>query len=130
MVFNVEILVFGSNLAGIHGRGCARYAYDKCGAEWRNGVGIQGDSYAIPTKDESLKILDLSVIEKHVIDFIAYAKMNGDKTFKVSAIGTGLALYKHGDIAPLFIGSPENCKFDIRWKYILGDKYKYFAFDY
>ena len=44
-----EIFVFGSNLAGAHGGGSARIAYDKFGAVWGNGVGIQGQSYAIPT---------------------------------------------------------------------------------
>lgn len=44
-----EIFVFGSNLAGMHGGGAARLAYQKFGAVWGQGVGLQGQSYAIPT---------------------------------------------------------------------------------
>ena len=44
-----EIFVFGSNLAGMHGGGAARLAYQKFGAIWGQGVGLQGQSYAIPT---------------------------------------------------------------------------------
>lgn len=44
-----EIFVFGSNLAGMHGGGAARLAYQKFGAIWGQGVGLQGQSYGIPT---------------------------------------------------------------------------------
>ena len=44
-----EIFVFGSNLAGAHGGGAARIAYEKFGAIWGQGVGLQGQSYGIPT---------------------------------------------------------------------------------
>ena len=40
-----EIFVFGSNLEGQHAGGAARFAYDKFGAEWGNGVGPQGRCY-------------------------------------------------------------------------------------
>lgn len=43
-----EIFVFGSNLAGAHGGGAARLAYNRFGAIWGQGVGLQGQSYAIP----------------------------------------------------------------------------------
>ena len=44
-----EIFVFGSNLAGHHGGGAARIANIKFGAMWGVGVGLTGQSYAIPT---------------------------------------------------------------------------------
>ena len=44
-----EIFVFGSNLAGSHGGGAARFAYNRFGAVWGLGTGIQGQTYAIPT---------------------------------------------------------------------------------
>ncbi|MBR2476452.1 MAG: hypothetical protein IKB57_08000, partial [Bacteroidaceae bacterium] len=44
-----EIFVFGSNLEGRHVGGAARIAYDKFGAIWGQGVGLQGNAYAIPT---------------------------------------------------------------------------------
>lgn len=44
-----DIFVFGSNLDGMHMGGAAWVAYEKFGAKWGQGVGIQGQSYAIPT---------------------------------------------------------------------------------
>lgn len=44
-----EIFVFGSNLGGLHGGGAARLAWQRFGAVWGQGVGLQGQSYAIPT---------------------------------------------------------------------------------
>ena len=43
-----EIFVFGSNLAGSHGGGAARLAYDRFGAIWGQGVGLQGRAMASP----------------------------------------------------------------------------------
>lgn len=43
-----EIFVFGSNLAGVHG-GAARFAYERFGAVWGEGIGLHGQTYAIPT---------------------------------------------------------------------------------
>jgi hypothetical protein len=33
-----EIFVFGSNLAGAHGGGAARFAYERFGAVWGEGL--------------------------------------------------------------------------------------------
>jgi hypothetical protein len=44
-----EIFVFGSNLAGVHGGWSARAARLKFGAVKGQGVGLQGQLYAIPT---------------------------------------------------------------------------------
>ena len=44
-----EIFVFGSNLQGRHLGGAARIAQLYFGAVWGQGVGLQGQSYAIPT---------------------------------------------------------------------------------
>ena len=44
-----EIFVFGSNLAGAHGGGAARFAYERFGAVWGEGMGLHGQTYAIPT---------------------------------------------------------------------------------
>ena len=43
-----EIFVFGSNLAGAHGGGAARLAYNRFGAVWGEGMGLHGQTYAIP----------------------------------------------------------------------------------
>ncbi len=43
-----EVFVFGSNLQGIHGSGAAQVARECFGAIMGRGVGLQGQSYAIP----------------------------------------------------------------------------------
>ena len=104
-----NIFVFGSNLAGRHGRGAAKHALSKCGAIYGQGKGLQGNSYAIPTKDEKLKSLSLTEIKKYVEEFIGFAKLNPENNFNVTRIGCGLAGYSDEDIAPLFKDSPSNC---------------------
>jgi hypothetical protein len=70
-----EIFVFGSNLAGRHGKGAALTAYKTYGAIYGQGIGLQGDSYAIPTKDEKINTLPLSKIKKYVEQFIKFATL-------------------------------------------------------
>ena len=45
------IFVFGSNPEGRHGAGSAKVAKEKFGAVYGIGEGLQGHSYALPTKD-------------------------------------------------------------------------------
>lgn len=98
-----EIFVFGSNLSGIHGASAAKIALNKFGAIFGQGVGIQGKSYAIPTKDVDVATpLDLNTIELHVIDFVLYAAEHLDQKFLVTEIGCGLAGFDVSEIAPLF----------------------------
>ena len=59
------IFVFGSNKAGRHGKGAAKYALENHGAIYGQGEGLQGNSYAIPTKDENLKPISLQGIDMH-----------------------------------------------------------------
>ena len=92
-----EIFVFGSNLDGLHGGGAARIAYQKFGAEWGNGVGMQGKCYAIPTMHDGVE-----VIKPYVEDFIEYASQHKEYTFLVTRIGCGIAGFSANEIAPLF----------------------------
>ena len=92
-----EIFVFGSNLAGFHGGGAARAAYEKFGAIWGQGTGLQGQSYAIPTMQGGV-----DTIEPYVDSFIAYAKAHPELRFLVTRIGCGIAGFSDRDIAPLF----------------------------
>lgn len=92
-----EIFVFGSNLAGAHGGGAARLAYERFGAIWGNGVGLQGQSYAIPTMQGGVE-----TICPYVDDFIQFAKEHKQFTFLVTRIGCGIAGFRDEDIAPLF----------------------------
>ena len=92
-----EIFVFGSNLAGAHGGGAARLAYDRFGAVWGQGVGLQGQSYGIPTMHGGV-----DVVKPYVDEFIAFAKQHPEMKFFVTKIGCGIAGFATEEIAPLF----------------------------
>lgn len=92
-----EIFVFGSNLKGMHGGGAAYIAYRKFGAIMGQGVGLQGQSYAIPTMQGGVE-----TIRPYVDEFIAFAKENKNMTFLVTRIGCGIAGFTDEEIAPLF----------------------------
>lgn len=96
-----EIFVFGSNMAGIHGAGAAKTAL-KWGAKMGRGFGINGQTFAIPTKGFDIQTLPLHQIELYVELFIDVAWELPDLTFLVTEIGCGLAGYTPEDIAPLF----------------------------
>jgi len=92
-----EIFVFGSNLAGAHGGGAALLAFRKFGAVWGQGVGLQGQSYGIPTMHGGVE-----AIRPYVDEFIAFAKQHPELTFLVTKIGCGIAGFTVAEIAPLF----------------------------
>ena len=92
-----EIFVFGSNLDGMHGGGAARAAYNKFGAIWGQGVGLQGQSYGIPTMHGGV-----DVIKPYVNEFIDFAKSHPQLKFLVTRIGCGIAGFRDEEIAPLF----------------------------
>lgn len=92
-----DIFVFGSNLEGRHMGGAARVAYEKFGAVWGQGVGMQGQSYAIPTMQGGIE-----TIKPYVDQFIKLACEWDQNTFYVSRIGCGIAGFTDEEIAPLF----------------------------
>ncbi|MCR5040231.1 MAG: hypothetical protein K6A94_12965 [Bacteroidales bacterium] len=92
-----ELFVFGSNLAGSHDGGAARWAYNRLGAIWGQGVGLQGQSYAIPTMQGGVE-----TIKPYVDEFIEFAKHHPEYKFLVTKIGCGIAGFKIDEIAPLF----------------------------
>lgn len=92
-----EIFVFGSNLEGSHDDGAAKLAYNRFGAVWGLGTGIQGRSYAIPTMQGGVE-----TIRPFVAAFIQFAKQNTTLTFLVTRIGCGIAGFRDEEIAPLF----------------------------
>lgn len=121
------VFVFGSNESGIHGAGAAKVAMQKHGAKWGKCYGHHGDSFAIPTKDEDIGVMPLERIASYVEGFLAYARGHRKLKFKVTAIGCGLAGYRHEDIAPMFRMAPSNCSFDEAWKPWLGEDHKYWG---
>ena len=92
-----EIFVFGSNLAGYHGGGAARIARENFGAVWGQGVGLQGQSYAIPTMQGGVE-----TIKPYVDEFIDFARTHAQYTFLVTRIACGIAGFRPCEIAPLF----------------------------
>ena len=113
-----EIFVFGSNLAGRHGKGAAMDAFKEYGAVYGVGVGLMGSSYAIPTKGFKVEVLLLEVISTYVEQFKKFAAENPQYTFKVTRIGCGLAGYNDSQIAPMFKDSPPNCTLPEGWRTI------------
>lgn len=97
-----EIFVFGSNLGGFHAGGAARAAHMRFGAVWGQGVGLQGQSYAIPTMHGGVE-----VIKPYVDEFISFAQSHPDLKFLVTRIGCGIAGFTASQIAPLFADAME-----------------------
>ena len=97
-----EIFVFGSNLGGYHGGGAAAIALRKFGAIWGQGVGLQGQSYAIPTMQGGVE-----TIKPYVDEFIAFATEHPELKFYVTRIGCGIAGFRDEEIAPLFAAALE-----------------------
>jgi hypothetical protein len=96
-----EIFVFGSNLSGIHGAGAARTALI-WGAKIGVPEGLEGKTYAIPTRDYKIKTMPVSIIKSFVDEFITFAKNTPSRTFLVTEIGCGLAGLTPEEVAPLF----------------------------
>ena len=92
-----EVFVFGSNLAGMHGGGAAYIAFKQFGAVMGCGVGLRGQSYAIPTMQGGVE-----TIKPYVDDFIAFASAHPELFFFVTRIGCGIAGFRDKEIAPLF----------------------------
>ncbi|MCM1520234.1 MAG: hypothetical protein NC098_05560 [Lachnoclostridium sp.] len=92
-----EIFVFGSNLQGMHGGGAAYVALRRFGAKLGQGVGLQGQSYAIPTMQGGVE-----TIKPYVDQFIEFARECDQNTFYVTRIGCGIAGFTDEEIAPLF----------------------------
>ena len=116
-----EIFVFGSNLSGIHGAGAARHAMKHHGATMFQGIGLQGSSYALPTKGVNISFMPLEEIGWHVDAFIEFAKSRPDLTFRVTRVGCGLAGFKDTEIAPLFKDALElpNVRLPKGWRHYI-----------
>lgn len=131
------VFVFGSNLAGRHGAGAAKTAKERFGAKYGIGEGYFTDpmpdgsfwtkSYALPTKDKNIRRLSLDEIAENIHRFISRTDMatldfpDQQLYYYLTPVATGLAGYKHKDIAPLFKDAC-NCWFPDVWRPYLGDK--------
>lgn len=121
------VFVFGSNEAGRHGLGAAKFAHEHKGAIMGKGFGHYGNSFAIPTKDTNIETLGLRTIRVYIDRFLRYAAENPQLQFKVTQIGCGLAGIKAEDIAPLFVGGQKNVFYDEAWKPYLKEGTMYWG---
>jgi hypothetical protein len=99
-----EIFVFGANRQGRHGKGAALLARNKFGAIYGQSEGLQGQSYAIITKElrKDYQPVSLQEVKEGVDNFIQFAKDNKHLTFYVVELGCNLAYFTVEQIAPLF----------------------------
>lgn len=108
-----EIFVFGSNAQGAHGAGAARTAYEKFGAVWGQGSGLQGQSYGIDTMS------GFEILQREVADFVSVARQHPDLTFLLTPVGCGIAGYSAQDVAPLFRDAPGNVELPDQFRAVI-----------
>jgi len=119
-----QVFVFGSNLAGKHNGGGAKVALEKFGAIYGKSIGIQGQSYAIPTLGYSFERLPLEEIGLYIKDFINYSESNPSKEFLVTKIGCGIAGYDLSKIAPFFSKINKNVLIPYEFDYFNTTRFK------
>lgn len=81
------IFVFGSNPEGRHGAGSARVAKERFGAIYGNGEGLQGNSYALPTKDLRIpgtRSISQTDIIRNIEKLYDVARSMPEKNFKIA----------------------------------------------
>jgi len=103
-----QIFVFGSNLAGKHNGGGAKIAMEKFGAIYGQAVGIQGQSYAIPTLGYDFEKIHLTEINFYIDMFFQFVYNHPQYEFLVTKIGCGIAGYDVSEIAPLLLNPFKN----------------------
>ena len=103
-----QIFVFGSNLAGRHGKGAALVARQHFGAQYGVGQGHTGHCYAIPTKDYNIRTLPIGSIKYYLEQFVEYAKQHPELEFLLTPVGTGLAGYSISDLESILPELPTN----------------------
>ena len=121
------IFVFGSNPEGRHGAGAAKIAREQFGAIYGQGEGLQGNAYALPTKDlrvkenNSLRSISPEQIIESIKKLYETARQNPDKQFKIAYRNTDEASlngYTGLEMIDMFIqaGSiPSNIVFSEEW---------------
>lgn len=96
-----QVIVVGTNRAGIHGAGAAKLANRKFGLTWGK-TGLVNNTYGLNTKDKYLNTLSLEEIDMEIKKFLNVARKNPDKEFLVTLVGCGLAGLKPEQIMPFW----------------------------
>lgn len=104
-----QVFVFGSNTQGRHGAGAAKTAKNKFGAIYGQAEGIQGNSFAIITKDltkddRQHPSRTQEQIKEQIQKLYDYAEAHPEKEFVVaySAQGRNLNYYTNEQMAEMF----------------------------
>ena len=121
------VFVFGSNLAGRHGKGAALTARLYHGAIYGQGEGLQGNAYALPTKDLrvkenwGLRSISKEDIVKSIKKLYETARQYSDKQFKIAYRNTysaSLNGYTGLEMIDMFLEAgpiPDNIIFSKEW---------------
>lgn len=121
------IFVFGSNPEGRHGKGAAKIAVNQFGAKYGQGEGLQGNAYALPTKDlrvkenKGFKSIPPEQIIQSIKSLYKTANENPDKQFKVAyrnTTETSLNGYTGLEMIEMFNAAgniPHNIIFSKEW---------------
>lgn len=119
------IFVFGSNLQGRHGKGAAKFAVDNYGAVYGEGRGLQGNSYALPTKETPYKTLTHTEIRENIKEFLSFAEERKDLTFLLTPVGCGFAGVSYKFILYCFPEQiPDNIVLASSWLYHMKRSFK------
>lgn len=115
-----NILVFGSNTQGKHGKGTAKLALLEFGARYGQAMGLQGHSYGIVTKDLT-KSTHPSVSRESIIEQInnlydfAIERPEWDFFVPYTGVGENLNFYTPKQMAEMFAAPgkiPDNIVFE------------------
>ena len=110
------IFVFGSNLAGRHGKGAAEYAHKMHGAQFGVGRGRTGNAWAIPTKDEQLRSLPMDAVLAEIQQFMDAAGADSSGRYVFTRVGCGLAGLEEAPIRDFCLANrPENVQLPGLW---------------
>lgn len=99
-----EIIVVGTNMAGSHCGGAARFAHERFGLEDGVGEGLSGQTYAFPTlnKDFSKREIAQMIYSKAKLYHVAHENL--DKTFLLTKVGMGIAGFTLEEMREVFAG--------------------------
>jgi len=103
-----EIFIFGSNMKGLHIGGAAKQAYEQFGADWGIAEGLSGRTYAFPTLEPEMTQRGIKALERSRDRLFATARALSEKTFLLTAVGTGIAQYEVAVMKKLFENPPSN----------------------
>lgn len=128
------IFVFGSNPEGRHGVGSAKVAVERFGAVYGKGEGLQGNSYALPTKDLRIpgrRTISKADIVKNIDRLYSVAREMPERKFMVAyrngADEMSLNGYTGREMLLMFTyhSVPNNIWFSEEWRSIFKSLYGY-----